>query len=63
MKKVDETYTNESVDKRVNSRRTFLKKAAYTAPIVLTLGQLVKPTKVHADSGPPDGPPGGFGGF
>ena len=62
MKKVDETYTNESVDKRVNSRRTFLKKAAYTAPIVLSLGQLVKPTKVHADSGPPSGPPG-WGGF
>ncbi|HFD13683.1 MAG TPA: hypothetical protein ENJ34_00100 [Epsilonproteobacteria bacterium] len=63
MKKVDEIHTDKSLEKKENSRRTFLKKAAYTAPIVLTLGQLVKPTKVHADSGPPDGPPGGFGGF
>lgn len=41
------------------SRRSFLKKSAYSAPVVLTLGQLTNPSKVHADgshgpSGPPD---------
>ena len=62
MKKIDDIHTNKNVEKKENSRRTFLKKVAYTAPIILTLGQLVKPTKVHADSGTPPGPPG-WGGF
>ncbi|RRS30825.1 MAG: hypothetical protein P794_05435 [Epsilonproteobacteria bacterium (ex Lamellibrachia satsuma)] len=42
-----------------SGRRSFLKKAAYSAPALITLGQLAKPSKVHADgshgpSGPPD---------
>jgi len=43
-------------------RRQFLKKAVYSAPVLLALGQLAKPTKAEADSGPPDGPPG-WGGW
>lgn len=44
----------------ISSRRKFLKKAIYTAPTLIVLGQLVKPTSVHADrTGGPDGPPGG----
>jgi len=48
--------------KIVTTRRKFLKKAAYSAPVILVLGQLVKPTKVRADSGDPSGPPD-WGGF
>ena len=41
------------------SRRGFLKKAAYSAPVLVALGQLVKPTSICADpSGGPGGPPG-----
>ncbi len=44
------------------SRRSFLKKSAYTAPVLVAMGQLVKPTSVHADStgGPPPPPGGGW---
>lgn len=42
-----------------NTRRAFLKKAAYSAPVLMVLGQLAKPTTIHADgTGGPDGPPG-----
>ncbi len=41
------------------SRRKFLKKSLYTAPVVIVLGQFVAPSSLHADStGGPDGPPG-----
>ncbi len=61
MKKIDEK-SEKNMDKQENKRRDFLKKAAYTAPVLLALGQLAKPTKAQADSGPPSGPPtwGGF---
>jgi hypothetical protein len=62
MKKIDEKLEN-SHNQASNKRRDFLKKAAYTAPVLLVLGQLAKPTKAQADSGGPDGPPGGWGGF
>ena len=40
-------------------RRTFLKKAVYSAPALVALGQLAKPSKAHADgSTGPSGPPG-----
>ncbi len=43
------------------SRRNFLKKSVYSAPILIALGQFIKPTSVYADgTGGPDGPPGGF---
>jgi len=52
---------NEEFENK-NERRTFLKKAVYTAPVLLALGQLAKPTKALADSGDPSGPPD-WGGF
>jgi len=54
MKKIDKKLENndeENVKKEVQNRRTFLKKAAYSAPVLLILGQLSKPTKAQADSG------------
>lgn len=40
------------------SRRSFLKRSAYTAPVLIAMGQLAKPTIVHADgTGGPVGPP------
>jgi len=43
------------------SKRHFLKKAAYSAPVLVSLGTLLKPEHVFADhSGGPPGPPGGF---
>jgi hypothetical protein len=38
-------------------RRSFLKKAAYSAPVLLAMGQLVKPESAHAESQLPP-PPG-----
>jgi len=61
MKKIDKKLENNK--KESSTRRDFLKKAAYTAPVLLVLGQLAKPTKAQADSGGPSGPPGGWGGF
>lgn len=47
---------NTSQDTLQNNRRSFLKKAVYTAPSLLVLGSLVRPTKSMAadswDSGP-----------
>ena len=40
-----------------NTRRKFLKKAAYSAPVLMAMGQLVKPEKASADFSSPDGPP------
>ncbi len=43
------------------SRRSFLKRSAYSAPVLIAMGQLAKPTLTHADStGGPKGPPGGW---
>ena len=65
MKKIDSdkklSIENE-IQETSQKRRDFLKKAAYSAPVLLTLGQLVKPTKAEADSGNPAGPPN-WGGF
>jgi len=47
--------------KNCNSRREFLKKTAYSAPLLFTLGQLTQPANLHADfSGGPEGPPDDF---
>ncbi len=40
------------------SRRNFLKKSLYTAPVLVALGQFVT-SPLHADgTGGPEGPPG-----
>ena len=65
MKKIDkklETIEENKMVETSSTRRKFLKKAAYTAPVLLVLGQLTKPTKAEADSGDPTGPPN-WGGF
>jgi len=38
------------------SRREFLKKAAWSAPGIIALGQLIKPVRTHADSKVPPPP-------
>ena len=44
------------------SRRSFLKRSAYTAPVLMAMGQLAKPTSLHADgTGGPPPPPGDLG--
>ena len=41
----------------IESRRSFLKKAAYAAPTIVALGTLLKPTESEAGFGkPPSGP-------
>ncbi len=51
----------EQNNSQTQSRRGFLKKTVYHAPVLYTLGSLLKPTTVHADtSGGPPGPPGGL---
>ncbi len=37
-----------------DTRRSFLKKAAYSAPVLLALGQLTLPARVGAESHVPD---------
>ncbi|MEA2048671.1 MAG: hypothetical protein U9O64_09530 [Campylobacterota bacterium] len=42
-------------------RRTFLKRATYSAPVLVSLGKILTPTNAMADAtGGPEGPPGGF---
>ncbi len=46
------------------SRRSFLKRSAYSAPVLMAMGQLAKPTLGHADgSHGPAGNPGTAGGW
>ncbi len=51
------TYQTKNEENNLKSeRRHFLKKAAYSAPGLIALGQLIKPVKAKADStvtGPP----------
>ncbi|RLA75592.1 MAG: hypothetical protein DRG30_04380 [Epsilonproteobacteria bacterium] len=43
------------------TRRIFIKKVGYSAPVLIALGQLAKPISAISDStGGPEGPPGGF---
>ena len=52
-----EKNQNTSKDTIKSNRRSFLKKAAYSAPSLLVLGTLARPTKSMAgDSNRPDGP-------
>lgn len=60
-KTVSKQLTEKSNDEQIVSRRTFMKKVAYTAPTLITLGYLSKAELIHADgTGGPDGPPGGW---
>jgi len=52
---------DKSVQSKAVNRRRFLKKAAYSAPVLVSLGNLLLPQSAYADgSGGPPGPPGGF---
>ncbi|MDQ7083751.1 MAG: hypothetical protein Q9M36_01955 [Sulfurovum sp.] len=51
----------KKADKKPNTRRKFLKKALYSAPILVSLGQLAKPTSLKADGSQPDAPPPDWG--
>lgn len=42
-------FKNEDVEIKKN-RRFFLKRAIYSAPVLIGLGQLVKPAKIYATS-------------
>jgi len=42
-----------------NKRRKFLKKTLYTAPTLIALGTLAKPTNLEAGGSTIPGPPGG----
>lgn len=63
-KKVLNSEVKEVVEEQKQteiSRRSFLKKSAYSAPVLMAMGQLAKPTLTHADgTGGPEGPPGGW---
>ena len=61
MKKENTTSLSsvEAVHKKAK-RRNFLKKAVYTAPKLIALGYLTRPSAGKAD--PPGGASGGFGG-
>ncbi len=63
-KNISDSNVEEAVDKEQKteiSRRIFLKRSAYSAPVLMAMGQLAKPTLIHADgTGGPDGPPGGW---
>ena len=49
--KKEELLSNiEKQEESKISRRRFLKKTAYHAPVLIAMGQLVKPVDVHADS-------------
>lgn len=53
----------KKVDKgTVVSRRQFLKKTAYTAPSLVILSSLTRPTVAFGGSDTNTGPGGGFGG-
>ena len=49
------------MNKLVNSRRCFIKKALYKTPVLFVLGSFTRGVSLFADaSGGPSGPPGGF---
>ena len=52
----ESTLSVAEKDQEQYSRRHFLKKSVYSAPVLMVLGQLVKPTDVQARNSVP-GPP------
>ena len=59
MKETQEKITSEKRqdERSENSRRGFLKKAAYVAPTLISLGTLLRTTDAKADFGPPPSAP------
>ena len=61
-----EIQNESSKEKKTEiSRRSFLKRSAYSAPVLMAMGQLAKPTSVNADgvgssANGPSGPPTGW---
>lgn len=55
MMKKKENQREESIASAKRSRRDFMKKAVYSAPSILVLGSLLRPTE--ADAALPDSPP------
>jgi len=53
---------NSTITTENKSRRSFIKKVAYVAPTLISLGYLKHPTPTKAEFGLPDGPSGGTGG-
>ena len=58
--KKNKDIQDQNRKQKQTDRRAFLKKAAYSAPVLIAMGQLAKPTLAHAcdASGGPGGPPG-----
>ena len=44
-------------EKLQKERRKFVKKALYSAPVLIPLGALLRPTETKADFGPPPSSP------
>lgn len=67
-KKVLNSKVKEVVEEQKQteiSRRSFLKRSVYSAPVLMAMGQLAKPTFAEADgvgstAKGPAGPPGGW---
>jgi len=59
MKETHEKTTSEKRqdERSENGRRGFLKKAAYVAPTLISLGTLLRTTDAKADFGPPPSAP------
>ncbi|HIQ28829.1 MAG TPA: hypothetical protein EYH42_10095 [Sulfurovum sp.] len=57
LEEIEEKSTLSDRKDQVSSRRTFLKKAVYSAPVLMAMGQLAKPTNVQADGSVPPPPP------
>ena len=59
--KKNKDMQDQNRKQKQTDRRAFLKKAAYSAPVLMAMGQLTKPTLAHARrhaSCGPGGPPG-----
>ena len=54
---LNDSSTLSKQKKVTSSRRQFLKKAVYSAPVLMAMGQLLKPTHLQADSTVPPPPP------
>lgn len=54
---LDTKENNDVKEKMQNERRSFLKKTAYSAPVIASMGALLRPTKAKANFGPPPSAP------